>query len=155
MKALKIGCGALLVVLGLLALAFCVVLIGPGFSPPTPPILEHVTFSGGWWTGGCPLHEDYPFRAQFTGGESQSPQLISRLNSLAPAGSSASTLREFLLQQGFADEPPCTTDPSIHRAVFAQSGRRFLSFPLHAEVAWKTDGDKVVWVKGIAYGLGP
>lgn len=154
MKALKIGCGALLVVLGLLAVAFCVVLIGPGFSPPTPPILEDVTFKGGWWTGGCPLPEDYPFRAQFTGEESQSPLVIARLKSLASAGSSASTLREFLLQQGFVDEPPCATDPSIHRALFHQHGRRFLRFAIYAEVAWKSDGDTIVWVKAHVQSLG-
>lgn len=148
MKALKITGWILL---GLFSVWLYLAAFGLGLYPPTPPLLKGASGEGGWWSGGCPAFDaDGRLRPHAAPGrEAISADLTRRLQHMAPGGSSASALEEALLKQGFRRLSPCEQDPSVHRAVFDQQGGGLLRLPIFSVVAWKTEGDTIVWVKGL------
>jgi hypothetical protein len=81
---------------------------------------------------------------------SHSPEMVQRLNYNFPVGTSASKLREWLVQQGFTLSEPCSPDGRISWAWFRQSGGNGITtMPAFGKVFWKEDGSgKLVWVTG-------
>lgn len=147
MRAIKIGG---IILLGVLAAWLYLAAFGLGLFPPTPPLLEGASGRGGWWSGGCTVTDErtgYP-GSGYNVPEALSPELTSRLQQLAPPGSSSVALEEFLRSQGFSKGQPCANDPTKYTAAFHQQGGGLLRFPILAVVVWKADDGKVVWVKG-------
>ena len=121
--------------------------------PATPPLVEKATSLGTWDSQGCParahdLSTKYP--------EAHSPLMEQRLTSQFPAGTPEGDLIVALDRQGFRPFAPCDNDPSIHRALFRQSGGSgFGPLPARARVAWKVDSrGRILWTKADVVYLG-
>jgi hypothetical protein len=131
------------------------VVFGPAtrVDPPTPPLLQDATATGGWSSGGCP--PTYEFEK--TADESKSPEIVSRLKAQYPPGTPSKVLVDALLAQHFTVIARCSNDASIKRAIFRQTGGGFFGpYPAFANVAWKVDAnDRIVWTKAAISYTGP
>ena len=118
---------------------------GPDLS--LPRLLRDLPATGGW-IDACPS----PFKVAVA----DAPEFNRRLLHEFPVGSSESHLIAALDRLGFKIFGHCKDDPSIHSAVFDQTGFALRIFPLHAKVQWKTDAEKnVLWTKGFISYDGP
>ena len=73
-----------------------------------------------------------------------SPELVVRLRTEFPPGSTASNLRSSLVQQGFRLEGPCSPDHSISFAQFRLNKNEVVS-----NVFWRVDtSGRIVWTYG-------
>lgn len=126
-------------------------------QPRTPAILQGVRARGGWWNGGCPVPDEMASAVAAGLEEAHSPELTERLASCFPTGSDASRLESALQEEGFKLIAPCENDPTIHRAVFRQTGGGFFGpYPIDATVAWKvSDTQQIVWTKGHVWFIAP
>jgi hypothetical protein len=129
----------------LLAAALMAACTAP-LQPATPPLVAQATSLGSWDSGGCParandLSAKYP--------EAHSPVMEQRLASQFPVGTPEAELMAALDRQGFRATTACDNDPTIHRALFVQSGGSgFGPLPARARVAWKVDGQgRILWTK--------
>jgi hypothetical protein len=132
---------------------------GEPLTPPTPPLLEHVsTGRGAWWDGGCPPATEEQARINARTPEALSPELTDRLSRAFPAGSNAELLEHALVDQGFTIvRTPCRNAPTIHSAQFRQSGGGFYGpYPIFASVAWEVNAaGQLMWTKGNVSFSGP
>ena len=124
-------------------------------KPPTPPLLENASATGGWGGIGCPRGpSDPPLREM---SEARSPEVEDRLTRRFPPGTPEAQLKRALVSQHFQMIGSCEADTSIHRATFSQTGGGFYGpYPAWAVVAWKIDAaEKIVWTKADVEYTGP
>lgn len=121
--------------------------------PATPPLLAKATSLGSWDSQGCPARA-HDLSAKYP--EAHSPQMEARLAKAFPPGAAESRLIAALEQQGFRPDRACDNDPSIHRALFLQSGGSgYGPLPARARVAWKVDrAGRILWTKADVVYLG-
>lgn len=126
-------------------------------TPSTPPLLEKVTAVGGWWNGGCPPKDKTEAELYKPADEALSPDLMDRLASQFPIGTSASHLAQSLKQQGFSFRHPCVGLSAIRLGEFRQTGGEFYGpYPIGAQVAWQQDAaGRILWAKGTVMFTGP
>lgn len=121
-----------------------------------PRLLRNVAAAGGKWPS-CPPEGSTPeksyavigaFDVQKADGLAVSPQLTKRLLLEFPPGSSEEHLITVLTEQGFELAGPCQSDSSLRLATFFQEGEGFLPYATRAEVWWKVEDARIVWLKG-------
>jgi hypothetical protein len=121
--------------------------------PATPPLLLNATASSGW-AGGCPPHAN---ELAFAKPEAHALQVEARLARDFPVGTPEQALVAALTRQGFKPDAACDNDPTIHRAMFYQTGGGFFGpYPAMANIAWKVDSEgRIVWTKANLMYTGP
>lgn len=119
---------------------------GAPLSPPTPPLLNDATSTGGTSFSCEPGHGagSTPETA------SHSPEINERLKQSFPSGTPALDLRRSLVLQGFELQGSCSPDRSIQWAIFKQrGGNGITAFPAFATIYWKENrAGKIDWAMG-------